>query len=181
MEYNIKSPEFAKAWRIVSEALLAYLQQGGTLPSVVPLETAEDTFTVPAPAQEETPVTAQGEPSDAPRTVLETMYSTGPNQREDGKHVFRVRGLRDERKPNHLYQIIIYSDNTCEFDLCQPSEDDSTSDFRSYINMELVKDSAVSHVGELTATCQITTIQKGKGVKDDREILITEPLKIEFK
>lgn len=172
MAIDIKSPEFANAWRIVSEALLQHLQNGGTIANV------PSTPNVEAPAVSTPVTTPVAAPAAAqPRTQLPPVYANGPVLQPDSS--YRFKGLKDERQDSSIYKITKYSDGTCDIEICELS-----ADALKFLcdNMGAAMPSAVGTItGSVTDQGRFYTIKPGKGIVDGKQVRVVEPLEAEFK
>ncbi|MGN0222926.1 MAG: hypothetical protein ACI4AM_02745 [Muribaculaceae bacterium] len=162
MSYNVKSKEFADAWRIVSEALLAMIQQGNvSLPSQLLTGSNSGSTTTDNPAVVDT---ASDHIPDTDvevvsyRTAVETLYSAVPLKNEDGTYSFkRMRSDRD----NHFYRIFVYDDDSCEFELCTELSSDKESE-----NLQNLRDSVSNSMPE--GVCQVVAGKLNSDVKSIR-------------
>lgn len=172
MAYNVKSKEFADAWRIVSEALLAMIQQGEfTLPTQLSTDSTQESSTTNKPAAVDAPtneIPASAVEVLCSRTPVETLYSAVPQKNEDGSYSFKR--MKDERN-KLFYRIFVYEDDTCEFELCPEIAGESE-------NLQNLRDSASGSMpntvckvvgGSLDSDVNsIKTIRRGKGHKTGR-------------
>lgn len=179
MVVPINSPQFADAWRTVSESLLAYLQNGG-LNSVsttsfmnngVQLTSSE--MQQPASSEIRQPI-ADIKQSKA---ISDERYATCPIRQADGSYIFK--NLKAEKQDESTYKIIRYTDGTCEYELCN-----LTGEARQIFkdNKETRMPSAVGIlIGEIGKDNPICNQQNGKGIAEGRSVKILEPLTVEFK
>lgn len=184
MAIRIDSPEFATAWRTVSEALLAYIQQGnlshngtdepeggsGVHPTGNTGGNEGGGGTLPLPPLPTPPVKS--------RQIIATMYVVCPIPRSDGSYGFK--NLKQEKQDESTYKIIKYSDGTCEFELCN-LVGEARQIFKD--NREKRMPSAVGIIvnGEITADNSIVCVKRGKGIVEGKQVRVTEPLEVEFK
>ncbi len=173
MIVRIDSPEFANAWRTVSESLLAFLQGGNvtSAPTPTPSQNEEliDRVTVSQP------VTPQ--PPKQEKTIQDTRYANCPIRQVDGSYMFK--NLKDEEQTESTYKIIRYSDGSCEFELCN-LQGEARQIFKD--NKANRMPAAVGTlIGEITAESTITTTKRGTGIQDGRSVKIIDPLEVEFK
>lgn len=179
MIVSINSPQFADAWRTVSESLLAYLQSGGL--NNVPTGPIVNNSSQPASSE-----TRHSKPSATQQPVVETRnvktisderYATCPVRQADGSYIFK--NLKAEKQDESTYKIIRYTDGTCEYELCN-----LTGEARQIFkdNKEARMPSAVGVlIGEIGEDNPICNQQKGKGIAEGRSVRIVEPLTVEFK
>ncbi len=162
MAVNIKSREFADAWRTVSEALLASIQGGNFEPQPpVPQpanndEKSHEIVTPPIPLQAK---------------KVEVRYAICPVKR-DGSYFFK--NLKAEQQPDSTFKVTKYTDGSCEYELCE-LEGEPRQVFKDNLSYRLPA-AVGKFVGEITADNSVTTVRKGKGVVDGRSVKITEPL-----
>lgn len=181
MAYNLNSPEFAQAWRIVSESLLAYFQgsayatppaqpQSGindVQPAASTANQHDTDSSAPAAAPAAAPVAAQ------PRTEIGTFYAPRPIPQSDGGYLFKA--LVDEAQDNSIYRITKYSDGSATFVLCNLAGDKLTKFINDRDNV------MPSSVGVLSGTpaagSRITISEPGTGKTQGRCIRIVSPLR----
>lgn len=172
MAVDIRSQEFADAWKVVSEALLAALQGGEfKLSDVVSVvDSGGDETARPIGSQ----IVSEGSQR---RTVNNIVYAVNPVKQQNGTYLFK--NLKEEKQDNSIYKITRYTDGSCEFELC-----DLQGEIKQFFKDSLANvmpSSVGTYEGEITAESYIKTIISGKGVEDGRSVRITEPLKAEFK
>lgn len=170
MSISINSPEFAAAWRLVSEALLSHLQSGGSI-NIVGVTTADpkggDIITEPIKPQ--SPVVN--------KQVEDVRYAACPVRQADGSYT--LKNLKEERQSESTFKITRFTDGSCEFELCD-LQGEARQIFKD--NQADRMPSAVGTVmGEITSDNKIVNVKSGKGVVDGRSVKITEPLVVEFK
>ncbi|MBQ8361202.1 MAG: hypothetical protein IJX44_04550 [Bacteroidaceae bacterium] len=171
MEVDIKSQEFANAWRIVSEALLSYLQSGEVKPTVLMNNLSGQQAGVK-------PVVSHIEAvPNKTSSVVDVRYAACPVKQTDGTYNFR--NLKEERQQESTYKITRYADGSCEFELCdlqgearQIFKDNQSDRMPSYVG---------TSTGEITADNKIVNVKPGRGIVDGRSVKITESLVVEFK
>ncbi len=169
MAVNINSPEFANAWRTVSEALLAYFQ-GGNFVAVQQLDVqqpANDTTEHPAVV---TPPNLP--PQAAAKEVASVRYASCPVKQGDGSYIFK--NMKAEQQPESTFKVTRYTDGSSEYELCE-LEGESRQIFKNNLSYRLPA-AVGKFVGEITADNNITTVRKGKGIVDGRSVKITDPL-----
>ena len=182
MSYKINSPEFAQAWRIVSDALLEYLQQGGTLPIV---------SSSPSQPDDHSDGTTQGNVADSytdmtdvagtqKRELVAIRYAVTPIKQEDGSYIFK--NLKDEQQNASTFKIKIFSDDSCEFELCEIMGDPQV--FKDNMTERMPSEVCIKLGGDLTADCTFNILNPGKGIfittNNSRFVKILEPLKVQF-
>lgn len=171
MAVDIRSQEFADAWKVVSEALLAALQGGEfKLSDVVSVVGGDGD----EPAKPISEIVSEGPQR---RTVNNIVYAVNPVKQQNGTYLFK--NLKEEKQDNSIYKITRYTDGSCEFELC-----DLQGEIKQFFKDSLANvmpSSVGTYEGEITAESYIKTIISGKGVEDGRSVRITEPLKAEFK
>lgn len=171
MKVDIKSQEFANAWRIVSETLLSYLQSGELKPMDLMNKFPEQQSDVRS-----MPLHADTEPNNTDN-VVDVRYAACPVRQIDDTYTFK--NLKEERQQESTYKITRYKDGSCEFELCdlqgeerQIFKDNQSDRMPSYVG---------TSTGEISADSKIVNIKPGKGIVDGRSVKITEPLVVEFK
>lgn len=174
MNYDFNDPKVIEAWRIVSEALLRHLQQGGNLSTVdtlggfIPETVAKATTTESGSVQP--PVCAPAStPTPPAKGVPEERYATCPMRTQDG-YIFK--NLKAEVQEESTYKIYRYADGTCEFELCE-LKGEALQIFKDNRDTRMPNSVGVS-TGAITQS--VTTTKRGKGFADGRTIKITEPL-----
>jgi hypothetical protein len=172
MSISINSQEFAAAWRLVSETLLAHIQGGGTI--VLDSNSSDNTAGVVNNApQYVVPIT---HPTDN-KQVNDIRYAACPVRQADGSYT--LKNLKEERQSESTFKITRYTDGSCEFELCD-LQGEARQIFKD--NKADRLPSAVGTVsGEITSDNKIHNVKPGKGVVDGRSVKITEPLVVEFK
>lgn len=172
MIYDIKSPEFAQAWRTVSESLLHFLQNGAAASIGAPLSVQ---VSAPTPAPTPTPIPVP--PAD--RSVAETCFASVPIGNPATGYLFKSLGLKSEQQPNSVYKVVKYTDGSCEFSMCESLDAEARQALKDSFSATMPL--AVGSVtGELTATCAIVNVQPGQGKIDGRSVRILAPMKVEF-
>lgn len=170
MAVDIKSAEFANAWRIVSEALLAHIQGGNiNIPA----------FVSEISAQKGEPVNITSQPQVQPvaeRKVQDVKYAACPIRQIDGSYI--LKNLKDERQQESTYKITRYTDGTCEFELCD-LQDEARQIFKDN-KADRMPSSVGTSIGEITADNRIVNLKPGKGIIDGRSVKITEALEVKF-
>lgn len=172
MAVNINSPEFANAWRTVSEALLAHFQ-GGSFAAQPPVPQPD----IQQPANDATWQPAVVTPPNLPpqtatKEVESVRYAGSPVKQADGSYIFK--NMKAERQSESTFKVTKYTDGSCEYELCE-LEGESRQFFKDNLSYRLPA-AVGKFVGEITADNSITTVRKGKGVVDGRSVKITEPL-----
>lgn len=166
MSICINSPEFAAAWRLVSEALLSHLQSGGSINivGVTPAEPIEGGVIIE-------PIKPQS------KQVEDIRYAACPVRQADGSYT--LKNLKEERQSESTFKITRFTDGSCEFELCD-LQGEARQIFKD--NQADRMPSAVgTAMGEITSDNKIVNVKPGKGVVDGRSVKITEPLVVEFK
>lgn len=177
MANKINSPEFAQAWRFVSECLLEFFQQGGAQSLTSSQDFNSATGSTLSPSQDNAS-TEQAIKPEPVRTLKEIRYAAVPIRLSDNNYMFK--NLKDEVQPQaSTYKIEMYTDGSCEFELC--ALDVEARQIFKDNQSERMPTTVGSSKGELTSDCQIITIKKGRGVVDGRSVRILEPLEVEFK
>lgn len=171
MAVNINSPEFANAWRIVSEAILASLQNGGSI-EIPPIHINE-TENHQQKDTKEAPIISE----EKAKEVSEIRYANCPIKQLDGSYL--LKNLKDEPQTESTYKLTIYTDGTCIFELCN-LKGEARQIFKDN-QSDRMPSGVGKSIGELTADGSITTIKAGKGIRNGRSVRITEPLEVEFK
>lgn len=186
MNYKINSPEFANAWRIVSEAFLEYVQlkglemgkmlgQAQKIFENTPLANVNDNGSVTHQTELVQPeVSKQSIPT---RDFVCYKYVVGPAKQPDG--TYRFKNLKPEKQDVSIYKLSKYSDDTYEFELCDLKGE----------SLQILKDNIGNHIpdkvgsisGRITENCKILTIKKGRGVANGHSVTVVEPMIVEFK
>lgn len=169
MVYSIQSPEFAQAFRIVTESILSALQNGQLVLQTT--EVGNNIVTESARVEEpKTPIASSAKP------IGEIRYAACPIRQGEGLYIFK--NLKEEMQDESTYKIFRYDDGMCEFELCD-LKGESRQIFKD--NIESRMPSAVgTATGEITSDGNIRTIQRGEGRADGRSVRITAPMKVEF-
>lgn len=170
MSININSPEFAAAWRLVSEALLSHLQSGESIniKGITPVD-------LPAGNVITEPINPKNHLGN--KQVDDIRYAACPVRQADGSYT--LKNLKEERQSESTFKITRYTDGTCEFELCD-LQGEARQIFKD--NQSDRMPSAVgTAMGEITSDNKIVNVKPGKGVVDGRSVKITEPLLVEFK
>ena len=179
MAYNLNSPEFARAWRIVSESLLAHFQ--GAAYSATDAQPSPDipsTNSVaapqPAPQPAQVPAAETARPTAAPqREELAKLFAANPVPQADGGYLFK--NLVDEIQDKSVFTITKYSDGTATFTLC-PLTGPKLVSFINGHN-DLMPSSVGILEGTPTAGCSIVVTQPGTGKAQGKSIRVLTPLR----
>lgn len=171
MAIDIRSAEFANAWRTVSEALLAHIQGGEVIPSVV--------SSLEEPMQRSEGVEPQ--PQVRPQSVTtkqkqDVRYAACPIKQADGSYNFK--NLKEDMQQESTFKITRYTDGTCEFELCD-LQGEARQIFKDN-QSDRMPSSVGTSSGEINADNKIINIRPGKGIMDGRSMKILEPLVVEF-
>ena len=170
MVYSLQSPEFAQAFRIVSESLLSALQNGKLVMSSNDMPSVEAIATVMTDNQ------PMSSPISSNERIGEVRYAACPIRQGEGQYIFK--NLKEELQEESTYKIYRYNDGSCEFELCD-LKGESRQIFKD--NMDSRMPAAVgAATGEITADGQIRTIKRGEGRADGRSVRITAPLQVDF-
>lgn len=170
MSISINSPEFAAAWRLVSEALLSHLQSGESIniKGITPVDLPAGNV-ITEPINPKNPL--------GNKQVEDIRYAACPVRQADGSYT--LKNLKEERQSESTFKITRYTDGTCEFELCD-LQGEARQIFKD--NQSDRMPSAVgTAMGEITSDNKIVNVKPGKGVVDGRSVKITEPLVVEFK
>lgn len=171
MVYSLQSPEFAQAFRIVSESLLSALQNGKL---VIPSNDMPPVEAIATVMKDKVPSTFS--PISSKDRIGEVRYAACPIKHGEGQYIFK--NLKEEIQEESTYKIFRYDDGSCEFELCD-LKGESRQIFKD--NMDNRMPAAVgSATGEITADGQIRTIRRGEGRADGRSVRITAPMQVEF-
>ena len=101
MAVNINSPEFANAWRIVSEALLAYIQ-GGSFAVQPPVPQPSVQQPANGAAESSVAVTPPDlPPQAAAKEVDNVRYASCPVKQGDGSYIFK--NMKAEQQPESTF------------------------------------------------------------------------------
>jgi hypothetical protein len=172
MVYSLQSPEFAQAFRIVTESILSALQSGRlTIPSDDVANKVVNT--VAETADVVLPNTSSH--SSINRTG-EVRYAACPIRQGEGVYIFK--NLKEEMQDESTYKIYRYDDGACEFELCE-LKGESRQIFKDNIDSRMPA-AVGSANGEITADGKILTIKRGEGRADGRSVRITAPMQVEF-
>ena len=171
MAYDIKSKEFAEAWRIVSETLLSTLQQGSITQGISDIVTK----TVDAPPfTEETPNTDSATLPNHGKS--ETLYAASPIGNGNGGFMFK--SLKDEKQDNSIFEVTRFEDGYCEFTLC-----DLTYEARQILfdqKNSLLPPQVGALEGDIKVDNSFQTLVKGVGERNGRSVRIINPMKVKF-
>lgn len=180
MAIDINSPEFANAWRLVSEALLQFVQNGGQIANLGNLDSAvagvsvSQTQPISLNQSDTSPaitVTNQGN-----KTKICDRYAACPARQQDGSYI--LKNLKDERQLESTFKITRYSDGTCDIELCD-LQGEARQIFKD-TKSERLPSAVGTIIGEITAEKRIVNTKPGKGIIDGRSVRIIEPLEVEF-
>lgn len=192
MAYDVKSKEFANAWRIVSETLLAMIQQGEfTLPTQLSTGSNQGYSTTDKPAAVDAPtneIPASAVQVLSSRTPTQMLYCTNPQKNDDGSYSFRrmQAPLSTEkgsgRGSNHFYRIFVYEDDSCEFELCPEVATDSESLQNLRDSADSILPDSVCQVVDGSISGDVNSIKvtcRGKGRKSGRNAMAVDtPCKV---
>lgn len=172
MVYSIQSPEFAQAFRTVTESILAALQSGKLAISSADGVNNEDAVAM------ETTHTVLPKSSSAPTVnrVGEIRYAACPIRQGEGLYIFK--NLKEEMQDESTYKIYRYDNGACEFELCE-LKGESRQIFKDNIDSRMPA-AVGSAIGEITAEGKIRIIKRGEGRADGRSVRITAPMQVEF-
>jgi len=178
MAISINSPEFEKAWKMVSEALLAHIQGGGKI-NINDIAVGGDSIgndsinsTVGRNVDERKP-----EPACSSVEQLDVRYAACPIRQTDGSYMFK--NLKEECQFESTFKITRYKDGTCEFELCD-LQGEARQIFKDNQSERLPSAVGVA-IGEISADNRIVNVKPGKGVTSGRSIKILVPLEVEFR
>lgn len=172
MVYSIQSPEFAQAYRIVTESILSALQSGKLI-----IPQAECTNNVSPMSAEGADVVLPNPPSSPSlNRTAEVRYAACPIRQGEGLYIFK--NLKEEMQNESTYKIYRYEDGTCEFELCD-LKGESRQIFKDNIDSRMPA-AVGSATGEITADGNIRTIKRGEGRTDGRSVKIITPMQVEF-
>jgi hypothetical protein len=171
MVYSLQSPEFAQAFRTVTESILSALQRGRL---TIPLDVTNKVIdTVAETADVALPKTSS--PTSESRLV-DVRYAACPIRQGEGVYIFK--NLKEEMQDESTYKIYRYDNGACEFELCE-LKGESRQIFKD--NLDSRMPTAVgSATGEITADGKIHTIKRGEGRADGRSVRIIAPMQVEF-
>lgn len=180
MAIDINSQEFANAWRLVSEAMLQFVQNGGQISNFGSQESAfADIYNSSSPttssAQSQTNP-QQLVSSTEGKTKIGDRYAACPIRQQDGSYIFK--NLKDERQPESTFKITRYSDETCDIELCD-LQGEARQIFKD-TKSERMPSTVGAIIGEITADKRIVNTKLGKGIIDGRSVRIIKPLEVEF-
>lgn len=180
MAIDIKSPEFANAWRLVSEALLQFVQNGGQVTNLGNLgdTVADVSASISQPTSPTQPHTNQSTivTNQENKTKIGDRYAACPIRQQDGSYI--LKNLKDERQPESTFKITRYSDGTCDIELCD-LQGEARQIFKD-TKSERMPSAVGTIIGDITADKRIVNTKLGKGIIDGRSVRITEPLEVEF-
>lgn len=179
MAYNLNSPEFARAWRIVSESLLAHFQ--GAAYCATAAEPSPDTPSTnpgaaPQPASQsaQVPAAETARPTaTAQREELAKLFAANPVPQPDGGYLFK--NLVDEIQDKSVFTITKYSDGTATFTLCPLTGPKLTSFINGH--NDLMPSSVGILEGTPTAGCSIVVTEPGTGKAQGKSIRVLTPLR----
>ncbi len=179
---KVNTPEFANAWRVVSEGILELVQNKG-----IEVETLIDGIRtagiIPGPKDKgdnecslkggidkgDISILPPAYTSESTSEIDVILYSNTLMQKSDGYH---FGTLTDNDKM--AYKITIYKDKTCEFEANFNSElIKAAIDNKS----RWVPEGVIELDATLTESGRIETIVKGKGIDKVSTVQITEPIK----
>lgn len=172
---SVKSPEFARAWRIVSEALLGLIQNGG-LDDLIGAIKKPDIIEPEeySPIQETEPIFES--PIEERKKVRDVRYAVCPLKRREGGYI--LKNLKETKQDESTFKITRYMDDTCDIEICELTPEDLQ------ILKDNIKDRLPDEVGivsgEITKDKRVRNIKPGKGLIVGKSIKIIEPLEAEF-
>lgn len=172
MVYPIQSPEFAQAYRIVTESILSALQSGKLIMS--PADVTNHVATKDAGTTDIILPKSSTAPAD--NRTGEVRYAACPIRQGEGMYIFK--NLKEEMQNESTYKIYRYEDGTCEFELCD-LKGESRQIFKDNIDSRMPA-AVGSATGEITADGSIRTIKRGEGRIDGRSVRIISPMQVEF-
>ena len=175
MAYPLNSEEFAHAWRIVSESLLAALQTSD-ISSILPSgkEGFQTTDTI---KPKEEIVTMQKEQIPL-RTIESTVYANCPIS--DGKGGYLFKNLKEEKSEQSTFKVVRYTDDTVEFSIVEDLSTEARQQLKDNLSNRLP--TPVGSVeGVIKEGCKIINEMKGNGIKEGLRVRIVSPLKVIFK
>ena len=135
MAVNINSPEFANAWRTVSEALLAYIQGGNFAAQQPPVQQSlvqQSANGAVAPHEVVTPPNLP--PQAATKEIESVRYASSPVKQADGSYIFK--NMKAEQQPESTFKVTRYTDGSCEYVLCE-LEGESRQFFKDTLSYRL--------------------------------------------
>lgn len=180
MATDINSQEFANAWRLVSEALLQFVQNGGQFSNFG----NQCSATADAPAslsQTSSSRQSQTNPqspalNQESRTKADDRYAACPVRQTDGSYI--LKNLKEECQPESTFKITRYTDGTCDIELCN-LKGEARQIFKDS-KSERMPSAVGTVIGEITAEKRIVNTKLGKGIIDGRSVRIIDPLEVEF-
>lgn len=177
MAYNLNSPEFARAWRIVSESLLAHFQGAAycaTAAEPSPDAPSTNSGAAPqhAPQPAQVPAAETARPA-AQREELAKLFAANPVPQPDGGYLFK--NLVDEIQDKSVFTITKYSDGTATFTLCPLTGLKLTSFINGH--NDLMPSSVGILEGTPTAGCSIVVTEPGTGKAQGKSIRVLTPLR----
>lgn len=178
MAVDINSPEFANAWRLVSETLLRHLQNGGRIlnPGNQPDIIIDTDIDQPHTGVDVKPVTPPPTPIEKNKTKIGDRYAACPVRQSDGSYI--LKNLKDERQEGSTFKITRYSDGTCDIELCD-LQGEARQIFKD-TKSERMPSAVGKIIGDITPDKRIVNRKLGKGIIDGRSVRIIEPLEVEF-
>lgn len=175
MAYPINSEEFAQAWRIVSESLLATLQNIGSNGMERSKATICNDIGI---TQDDNPKKATSVEESANRIIEDVVYANCPISDGDGGYVFK--NLKEEKSEQSTFKITRFSDGTAEFSIIEELSNEALQNLKDNIGNRLPALVGTSE-GTISEGCRIVNEIKGRGRKEGRSVKITEPLRVIFK
>lgn len=172
MVYSLKSPEFAQAFRIVTESILSALQSGSLIMPSGDV-TNHVVNTVAKTADVVMPTTSS---TISVNRNVEVRYAACPIRQGEGLYIFK--NLKEDMQNESTYKIYRYDDGACEFELCD-LKGESRQIFKDNIDSRMPA-AVGSATGEITADGKIRTIKRGEGRADGRSVRITTPMQVDF-
>lgn len=175
MAYSINSEEFAKAWRIVSESLLATLQSLDSSSIHMSSEPQRTDIAYDRPNHFEDVNTTKEVPA---KTEKDTVFANCPIS--DGEGGFLFKNLKAEESDQSTFKIIRYTDDTAEFEIREDLSTEARQNLKDNLSNRLPSQVG-SAEGLITEACKIINEVKGQGLREGRSIRIVSPLKVVFK
>lgn len=170
MAIDTNSQEFANAWRLVSESLLQFVQSGSLISNSDNSGGAvvDESTSIVSPL----PIVANQEV----KTKIATRYASFPIRQQDGSYI--LKNLKDEKQTASIFEITIYSDETCDIKVWEKLEEETFH----FLTSRVESPGGVLKIeGNIKKEqCSIRTIEPGKGIKDGRSVRVIEPPKVEF-
>lgn len=177
MKIDVNSPDFEKAWRMVSEALLQLIQSTGTTPPVFHTQ-ASSTDLRQSADQPNPTATAPASPA-ADHTKSETKYAVTPIRQPDGSYIFKKPKV--ECQTDSTFKLTIYTDDTCKIEIRDSNDKDYRQGLKDSLR-ERLPAAVGTFTGSISPDGPIRTIKPGKGEVVNKFIIrIVEPLEAEFK